>query len=78
MAIELTNPAFGGRQPVPSESSRGGTDHPPQAVGNSRPAEAQSIALSCDDPDAPVAPWVHGEVCNIPATASGLPEAGPN
>ncbi len=49
-----------------------------QAVGNSRPAEAQSIALSCDDPDAPVAPWVHGEVCNIPATASGLPEAGPN
>lgn len=38
------------------------------------PAQAKSIAMICDDPDAPGGDWVHWVIFNIPATASGLPE----
>jgi len=43
------------------------------------PANAGSLALIVDDPDAPdqAAPkmtWVHGVLYNIPPTATGLPD----
>jgi Raf kinase inhibitor-like YbhB/YbcL family protein len=41
------------------------------------PEEAESIALICDDPDAPMGTWVHWVLFNLPANADGLPEDVP-
>jgi hypothetical protein len=39
------------------------------------PAEARSLALICDDPDAPAGTWVHWVIFNVPSATAGLPEA---
>jgi len=42
------------------------------------PEGTQSLALICDDPDAPGKTWVHWVLYNIPAKAKELPEAIPD
>lgn len=39
------------------------------------PAGTQSIAILCDDPDAPVGDWVHWVVFNLAPDVRSLPEA---
>jgi Raf kinase inhibitor-like YbhB/YbcL family protein len=57
-----------------------GPDVSPPLAWTGAPAGTQSLALICDDPDAPSpqrpsgTPWVHWVIYNIPATASELPE----
>jgi Raf kinase inhibitor-like YbhB/YbcL family protein len=41
------------------------------------PAGAKSLALTCDDPDAPSGLWVHWVVFDLPPSAAGLPEGVP-
>ncbi|MBN2453880.1 MAG: YbhB/YbcL family Raf kinase inhibitor-like protein [Candidatus Omnitrophica bacterium] len=50
----------------------------PQIAWLKTPAGTKSIALICDDPDAPGGDWVHWVIFNIPATAGGLPEGVPH
>jgi Raf kinase inhibitor-like YbhB/YbcL family protein len=38
------------------------------------PANTQSIAILCDDPDAPVGDWVHWVLFNLPPDTRSLPE----
>ncbi len=41
------------------------------------PPQARSLALVCEDPDAPRGNWVHWVVYGLPASATALPEAVP-
>ena len=41
------------------------------------PAGAKSLALICDDPDAPVGTWVHWVLYDLPVTATDLAEKEP-
>ena len=75
MAIELTSTAFSEGEMIPSRYTCDGEDTSPPLAWSGVPEAAQSLALICDDPDAPVGTWVHWVLFNIPPDAVGLPEA---
>ncbi len=71
MTLQLTSPAFEHGGEIPSVYTCDGDDMAPALAWTGVPAEAQSLALIVDDPDAPdpEAPkmtWVHWVLYNIP------------
>jgi Raf kinase inhibitor-like YbhB/YbcL family protein len=67
--MKLTSPAFVTNGYIPARYTCDGTDINPPLVFANVPAEAKSLALVVDDPDAPIGMWVHWVVWNIdPAT----------
>lgn len=80
MAPRITSPAFRDGEGIPRVHTCQGRDTSPRLEWSGIPAQAKSLALIVDDPDAPdpAAPkmtWVHWVLYDIPPTAAGLPEA---
>lgn len=80
MALSLTSPVFAQNGSIPKNYTCQGKDIAPALTWKGAPAGTKSFALIMDDPDAPdpAAPkrvYVHWVLYNIPATATGLPEA---
>jgi Raf kinase inhibitor-like YbhB/YbcL family protein len=76
--MEIKSAAFANGEQVPTRFTGDGQDISPAIVWTGIPDSARKLALICDDPDAPrPEPWVHWVIYNIPATATGLPEAVP-
>ncbi len=78
--MKLESPAFSHLGEIPARFTCDGGDISPPLAWSDLPAGTKSLALIVDDPDAPdpLAPkmtWVHWVLYNLPATASGLPEA---
>lgn len=57
---------------IPPDYSGAGRNVSPPLTWSAVPAQTRSIAVLCDDPDAPVGDWVHWVAFNIPAGARGL------
>lgn len=74
MSIQITSAAFADGQPIPQKYSCQGDDMSPPLQWANIPANAKSLALIADDPDAPVGTWVHWILYDLPATATGLSE----
>jgi len=72
--MELTSSAFGEGGMIPDKYTCDGADVSPPLKWNALPAGTQSLALICDDPDAPVGIWVHWVYYDIPADTEGLSE----
>ncbi|MGB5618015.1 MAG: YbhB/YbcL family Raf kinase inhibitor-like protein [Desulfobacterales bacterium] len=77
MDIQLTSTAFSDGAMIPKRFTCDGEDVSPPLSWSGLPAGTGSLALICDDPDAPVGTWDHWVLFNIPATATGLPEDVP-
>ena len=80
MSLTLTSTAFTHGSEIPSKYTCEGQDISPPLAWSGVPAEAKSLVLIIDDPDAPdpAAPkmtYVHWVLYNIPASASSLAEA---
>lgn len=78
--MTISSKAFAHNGEIPIPYTCEGRDVSPPIEWTGLPAEAKSLVLIVDDPDAPdpAAPsmtWVHWVLYNIPVTASGLPEA---
>ena len=78
--MQITSSAFSNNGSIPARYTCEGPDVSPALAWSGVPAGAKSLALIVDDPDAPdpAAPkmtWVHWVLYDIPASASGLPEA---
>jgi Raf kinase inhibitor-like YbhB/YbcL family protein len=73
MAITITSSAFSEGSMIPRQYTCDGEDVSPPLAWTGIPEGTKSIALICDDPDAPVGTWVHWVIFNIPPTAEGLP-----
>jgi Raf kinase inhibitor-like YbhB/YbcL family protein len=81
VSLVLTSPAFRDGEMIPAKYTCDGGDLVPPLAWKGVPAQARSLALIVDDPDAPdpAAPkmtWVHWVVYNIPPTATGIAEGG--
>ena len=77
MEIKLTSEAFKEGKMIPSKYTCDGQDISPSLKWNNIPEAAKSIALICDDPDAPMGTWVHWVLYNLPSETSQLQEGFP-
>lgn len=80
MNLTLTSPVFDNGGSIPAVYTCDGDDISPELNWSGIPAEAKSLVLIVDDPDAPdpAAPkmtWVHWVLYNIPAASAGLGKA---
>jgi Raf kinase inhibitor-like YbhB/YbcL family protein len=72
MALRLTSPAFASGGRVPARYTCDGEDLSPPLAWSGVPAEAQSLALFCDDPDAPAGTWHHWALFDLPPSRTEL------
>ncbi|MCH8029808.1 MAG: YbhB/YbcL family Raf kinase inhibitor-like protein, partial [Candidatus Dadabacteria bacterium] len=78
MSINVTSAAFEEGGMIPRQYSCDGADISPPLAWSGVPEGTKSIALICDDPDAPVGVWVHWVLYNLPPDTTGLPEGVPS
>jgi Raf kinase inhibitor-like YbhB/YbcL family protein len=78
MSLQLSIPAFEQGEMIPDRYTCKGQDISPALNWAGLPEETRSLALICDDPDAPMGTWVHWVIFNIPADTEGLPEDIPS
>jgi len=77
MKLTITSSAFADQGTMPRRYTGDGDDVSPPLAWSGIPEGTQSLALICDDPDAPVGTWVHWVIWNIPAVETGLAEGIP-
>lgn len=77
MKIEITSPAFAEGRPIPPNHAFDNQDLSPALQWSGVPPATKSLALICDDPDAPMGTWVHWVIYDLPQTAAGLSEGVP-
>jgi Raf kinase inhibitor-like YbhB/YbcL family protein len=77
MAITLTSTAFAEGAMIPRKYTCDAEDISPELSWSGAPQGARSLALICDDPDAPVGNWVHWVIFNIPVDVTALPAGVP-
>jgi Raf kinase inhibitor-like YbhB/YbcL family protein len=69
MTITLKSPAFHDGEAIPKEHTGDGADKSPPLEWTDPPGGTKTLALICDDPDAPRGTWVHWVLFNLPADA---------
>ena len=72
--MKLTSSAFREGQRIPRVYSCDGEDLSPPLAWSDVPTDCRSLALFCDDPDAPAGTWYHWAVYDIPVETNGLDE----
>ena len=78
MSITITSSAFDDGEMIPVQYTCDGEDISPPLQWEGVPEAAKSLALICDDPDAPGKTWVHWVLFNLPADTSSLQENFPS
>lgn len=77
MSIEITSSAFEDGGFIPARYTCEGEDLSPPLKWANVPGDSRSLAIICDDPDAPAGTWVHWVIYDISPTLSELPEGIP-
>ncbi len=78
MAMTLKSPAFADGQRIPEKYTGEGQDLSPPLEWSDPPEGTKTLALLCDDPDAPRGTWDHWLLWNVPAALRKLPEGVPD
>jgi Raf kinase inhibitor-like YbhB/YbcL family protein len=77
VALIVTSQAFKSGEPIPSKYTCDGEDVSPPISWSGANEQTKSCALIVDDLDAPIGPFTHWVIFNIPAAASSLQEGVP-
>jgi len=72
--MKITSPAFQEGGVIPEKFSKNGRNVSPELRIEGTPAEAKSLALIVDDPDAPVGLFTHWLVWNIDPKTTDIAE----
>jgi Raf kinase inhibitor-like YbhB/YbcL family protein len=74
MLLELLSDAFASGGTIPVQYTCEGENLSPPLAFRGVPAEAKSLMLICDDPDAPTGIFTHWVVYDLRASLDGLPK----
>jgi Raf kinase inhibitor-like YbhB/YbcL family protein len=74
MKLHVTSSAFSEGQFIPEKHSCDGENVSPSIQWSGAPANTKSIAIICEDPDAPSGTFTHWVLYDIPGTTKGLIE----
>lgn len=74
LLMKISSTAFENGEAIPALYSCDGGDINPPLAFSDIPADAKTLALIVDDPDAPSGLFVHWVVWNIPPTVTGIAE----
>jgi hypothetical protein len=74
LTIQLRSSAFVDGGMIPKTFTCDGADRSPPLEWSGVPASARSLALLCDDPDAPMGTWSHWVVFNLSPEIRALKE----
>jgi Raf kinase inhibitor-like YbhB/YbcL family protein len=77
MTIAVESSAFSEGGTIPRQYTCDGKDISPPLSWKGVPEKTKSLALICDDPDAPSKTWVHWVLFNLPPQTKALPEGVP-
>src|SRR5438874_11965395 len=72
MALDLTSTAFQEGQSIPKEYTGDGRNVSPPLQWSDPPTGTRSLALVCEDPDAPRGTFTHWAIFNLPAESREL------
>lgn len=72
MTIKITSTAFTEGDMIPKQYTCDAEDVSPDLTWTGVPEGTKSLALICDDPDAPMGTWVHWVLFNLPPDISEL------
>jgi Raf kinase inhibitor-like YbhB/YbcL family protein len=72
MAIKITSTAFTEGSMIPKRYTCDAEDVSPDLAWTGVPKGTKSLALICDDPDAPMGTWVHWVLFDLPPDISAL------
>jgi Raf kinase inhibitor-like YbhB/YbcL family protein len=75
VTIDLMSPAFRPGERMPVRFTADGQGFSPPLRWANPPAQTRSLAIACDDPDAPSGVLVHWVACNIASDRRHLREA---
>lgn len=76
--MKIESSVFKEGNSIPEKYTCDGNDVSPVLSFMGIPQNTVSLALICDDPDAPAGTWVHWVLFNIPPNTKGLTEAVPS
>lgn len=74
MAFPVTSTAFEQGGMIPRQYTCDGRNVSPPLAWTGVPDGSKSLALICDDPDAPMGTWVHWVLFNLPSQSKALAE----
>lgn len=75
--MRVSSTMFAHEGMIPKTYGCAGKNISPPLNWEGTPAGTKSLALICEDPDAPAGLWVHWLLYNLPAGTTSLPEAVP-
>ncbi len=76
--MKITSTSFEDGGMIPRKYACDGEDISPPLAWTEIPDSTKTLALICEDPDAPVGTWVHWVIFNIPASERALHEHIPS
>ena len=76
-SFTITSTSFNNNQTIPVQFTGDGKNISPPLTFHGLPPNTKSLALICDDPDAPAGTWVHWLVFDISPAAQGIKEGVP-
>ncbi len=74
MALQVRSPAFSDGSTIPAKYTCDGQNVAPPLEWSGAPNESRTVAVICDDPDAPSGSFTHWVLYDIPASAHSLSE----
>ena len=74
MALQVRSPAFPNGSEIPRKYTCDGQNAAPPLEWSGVPDKAKSLAVICEDPDAPSGTFTHWVLYDIPASSHGLTE----